>query len=76
MFRNCTSLTNLDLSNFELININDISYMFFGCTNLKELNINNFNSKNNPDMSWMFENFNPNCKVICKDKEIINLINS
>ena len=51
MFRNCISLKKLDLSNFELININDISYMFFGCKNLEELNINKFNSKNNTNMS-------------------------
>jgi surface protein len=76
MFRNCSSLKNLDLSNFDLLNISDISYMFFGCKLLENLNIINFSSINNPDMSWMFENINENCKVICNDKEIKNLINS
>ena len=54
MFKGCSSLKELNLSNF---NTNHVSYMdgmFSGCESLKELNISNFNTYNVTDMSGMF----------------------
>lgn len=34
MFRDCSSLTNLNLSNFETSNVTNMSYMFSGCSKL------------------------------------------
>ena len=42
VFRNCESLTELDLSNFKTKRIFCISQMFKNCKNLKKLNISNF----------------------------------
>ena len=40
MFEGCTSLTSLDLSSFNMKNVEDTSLMFAGCTNLKIIYVN------------------------------------
>ena len=54
MFSECTSLTNVDLSNFDTSNVIDMSHMFFGCTNLTNLDLSNFDTANVTNMSMMF----------------------
>ena len=39
MFNGCSSLTNLDLSNFNTNNDTFVGLMFFGCKKLKKNNI-------------------------------------
>ena len=48
MFDNCTSLKELNLNNFNTINVTNMSSMFYGCSSLKELisNFNNINENN------------------------------
>ena len=41
MFWGCSSLTYIDLSNFNTQNVTDMSYMFFGCNSLIKLNFVN-----------------------------------
>ena len=53
-FRGCSSLTSLNLSNFNTNNVNNMSYMFSGCSSLISLNLSNFNTNNVEDMSDMF----------------------
>ena len=54
MFYNCSSLKELDLSNFNTNNVTNMSYMFFGCSSLNELNLFNFNTNNVINISGMF----------------------
>ena len=54
MFSGCSSLKELNLNNFNTINVTNMSWMFSGCSSLKELNLINFNTNNVTDMSWMF----------------------
>ena len=54
MFEGCSSLTNINLSNFNTQNINDMSGMFRGCSSLTNINLSNFNIQNVKDMSGMF----------------------
>lgn len=42
MFKDCSSLTNLDLSTFNTGKVTDMMSMFEGCSNLQTLNISNF----------------------------------
>ena len=56
MFKNCSSLTELDIKNFNTKNVTNMKYMFCGCENLKKLNIENFNTKNVTNMESMFYN--------------------
>ena len=41
MFCGCSSLTNINLSNFNTNNVNDMSYMFSGCSSLTNINLSN-----------------------------------
>ena len=54
MFYECSSLKELDLSNFNINNVITMSYMFYNCSTLKELNLLNFNNNNVKYMSHMF----------------------
>ena len=54
MFNGCSSLTNIDLSNFNTNNVTDMSFMFNGCSSLTNINLSNFNTNNVTNMHGMF----------------------
>jgi len=54
MFRECESLTNIDLSNFNSQNVISMSSMFSWCESLTNINLSNLNTQNVKNMSWMF----------------------
>jgi surface protein len=54
MFSECSSLTNLNLSNFNTQNVTDMSWMFYNCSSLTNLKLSNFNTQNVTNMSLMF----------------------
>lgn len=54
MFGGCYNLKELDLSNFDTSNIEDMYGMFEGCESLKELDLSNFDTGKVEDMSYMF----------------------
>ena len=55
MFRDCSNLTQIDLSDFDTSNVTDMCFMFHNCERLKGIELNNFNTSNVTDMSSMFE---------------------
>jgi surface protein len=42
MFENCSSLTSLDVSNFNTSNMKNMSYMFQGCSSLQTIYAGNW----------------------------------
>ena len=58
MFSNCNSLTTLDATSFNTINVNNMNNMFNGCSNLKTLDVSNFNTSKVTNMAFMFYNCN------------------
>jgi surface protein len=54
MFYGCTSLTSLDLSNFDTSKIEDMSHMFFSCSSLTSLDLSSFDFDNVFNMYCMF----------------------
>ena len=54
MFWRCSSLTNINLSNFNTQNVTNMGSMFDGCSSLTNINLSNFNTQNVTDMSCMF----------------------
>jgi len=46
MFCDCNSLSSLDLSNFNIENVTNMSGMFRSCRSLKSLDLSNFNTEN------------------------------
>ena len=69
MFYNCSSLKELDLSNFNTNNVINMSYMFFDCSSLKELNLSNFNTNNVINISGMFGGCSDELKNKIKEKK-------
>ena len=54
MFRNCSSLQSLDLSNFDTSNVTDMQYMFEKCSSLQSLYLSNFDLREVTEMGRMF----------------------
>lgn len=56
MFENCTSLKEIDLSNFETKNVYHMNDMFMNCSSLKTIDTSKFNTAKVKDMKFMFYN--------------------
>ena len=54
MFENCSSLTSLDVTNFNTAEVTDMCNMFSNCVALTSLYLTNFNTKKVTDMGNMF----------------------
>ena len=55
MFKECCSLTELDVSGFNTANVQDMSSMFEGCSQLETIDVSGFNTANAQYMECMFE---------------------
>ena len=56
MFSYCSSLTSLEVSNFDTSNVTNMESMFSGCSSLTSLDLSNFDTSNVTDISNMFSN--------------------
>ena len=74
MFSYCSSLTSLNLSNFNINNVKDMSGMFFNCSSLTSLNLSKFNTHNVKNMIFMFNGLNKKCDIITTDNKLLNLL--
>ena len=54
MFKNCSGLTSLDLSDFNTENVTTMFSMFNGCSGLTSLDLSSFNTENVTTMFSMF----------------------
>ena len=74
MFAECSSLNNINLSNFNTNNVINMEWMFFGCSSLTNIDLSNFNTNNVTDMEGMFSDCSSLRKenIITKDKRILN----
>ena len=54
IFRECNSLTTLDISNFKTSSVNDFTYIFAGCKSLTSLNLINFDTSLVTNFEGMF----------------------
>ena len=54
MFSYCSSLTSINLSNFNTNNVTNMGSMFSSCSSLTSINLSNFNTNNVTNMSYMF----------------------
>ena len=67
MFKGCSSLKELDLSNFKTHNVYNMSFMFYGCSSLKRLELANFKTDEVIYMKYMF--------FKCESLEFLNIRN-
>ena len=56
MFRDCSSLETLDLSNLDTRKLTSMSDMFSGCSSLRSIDLTNFNTEKVTSMYSLFEN--------------------
>ena len=54
MFKGCSKITEIDLSNFNSNNVGNIDYMFDGCTSLKSIKFGNFKTSRLNIMEYVF----------------------
>ena len=54
IFNDCNELTNINLSNFNTENVNNMTDIFGECYSLTNINLYNLNTQNVTDMSFMF----------------------
>ena len=54
LFYRCSSLTKINLSNFNTNNLSNINGLFSGCSSLININLSNFNTNNVTDMTCLF----------------------
>ena len=54
IFNGCSSITNINLYNFNTNNVTNMRSMFNGCSSLTNINLSNFNTNKVTDMRCMF----------------------
>ena len=74
MFLECSSLTNLNLSNFKTQNVINMNGMFSDCSSLTNINLSNFNTQNVTDMIGMFNNCSSLTNINLSNFDTQNLI--
>ena len=67
MFKECSSLTSVNLNNLDTSQVTDMGCMFCYCTSLNSLNLSTFDTSKVQEMSQMFKG--------CEKLEYINLKN-
>ena len=77
MFAECSSLTKINLSNFNTDNITNMHSMFEGCSSLTCIDLSNFNTNNVIDMDNMFKGCVSLKKqnIITNDQRLLKNIN-
>ena len=70
MFYECSSLTKLDLSNFNTQNVTNMKKMFLGCSSLASLDLSTFDTSNVTAMQYMFKDCSSLTSLRLPDKVI------
>ncbi len=55
MFRSCSKIIEINLSNFDSSEITSMISMFYGCSSLKSLNLSNLDTSHVTSMGSMFK---------------------
>ncbi|RHL25417.1 BspA family leucine-rich repeat surface protein [Collinsella sp. AF38-3AC] len=55
LFYNCTKITDVDISNWNLSNVTSLTSMFACCRSLKSVHFGNTNFANLKGCGWMFD---------------------
>ena len=84
MFKNCSSLKKINISNIKTKNVVNIYGMFFGCSSLKEVDISNFSLDKiiyndespyaPPSLTFPIQNF-PNFTNFPNMMQMFNMLN-
>ena len=72
MFKGCSSLSSIDLSNFITEKLTDNDKIFYGCSNLSYIDISSFNSK--LKLNDLFDENIPLNGVLIVNEDILEII--
>lgn len=75
MFSKCSSLTNIDLSNFNTKNVTSMSSLFRNCSSLVCIDVSGFNTRNVINMESMFKNCSNLTTIDLKNFNTCNVTN-
>ena len=75
LFAECSSMTSLDLTQFDMSRVISLSYTFFNCGSLKILKLDGINTSNVTDMSYMFAGCSVLKSVDFKNLDTSNVTN-
>lgn len=75
MFKNCTSLTSLDISNLDTSNVTNMQSMFQNCTSLASLDLSNLKTSNVTNMLNIFNNCTSLTSLDLSDFDTSNVTN-
>ena len=64
MFSGCSSLANINLSNFNTQIVTNMSFMFYNCSSLTNINLSNFSTQIAININFMFSGCNLLKKII------------
>lgn len=76
MFNGCSSLQNVDLSDFDMSNVTIMSNAFTGCASLQNIDINGLDTSNVTDMTAMFRNCNALLRINMQGLDTSNVISA
>ena len=71
MFSSCSSLTSLDLRNFDTSKVTTMGYMFEYCSSLTSLDLRNFDTSNVTFMRGMFGGCSKLTQITVSNKWVI-----
>ena len=66
MFADCSSLTSIDLSNFNIAKIYNMNNLFNGCTKLQYINLKHFVDPSSTNIYNMFDGIPRKCSYMYK----------
>ncbi len=75
MFRGCSVLEEIDLSNFDTSRVTNMSDMFFKCSNLIKLDVSGFDTSQVTEMDFMFWNCSSLTKLDVSGFDTAQVIN-
>ena len=75
MFIDCSSLTKIDLSNFNAQNVTNMHGIFVGCKYLTNIDFSNFNTKKVTNMGYLFSGCNSLINIDLSSFNTQNVIN-
>ena len=71
MFYKCSSLTSLDLSNFDTSNVTYMDSMFYNCSSLTNLDLRSFNTSKVTAIEYMFYGCSKLTQITVSNKWVI-----
>ena len=75
MFRGCSNLKKIDVSNWDVSSVENMAFMFDECSELKSIDVSNWNTKNLQVTKYMFYKCKKLQQIDISNWDVSNIIN-